>query len=128
MSTLHMDTVLRRLDRLEHVVIVVIALVVAACTATGYSVTTPVTAPRTVRPPTDVHPELAPYLPRFVQSLEKFGFPVGPPDDSRALQLHLDFDPSVNGIPTVLVVSATVGGQGTRPGRPAPPPPCVQRG
>src|SRR5712691_6102523 len=35
---------------------------------------------------------------RFVQSLETFGFCIGPTDDPRALQLRLDFDPSVFGM------------------------------
>lgn len=95
MSTPHMDAIFGRLDCLEHVVIAVIALAIAACTTTGYSITKSVTAPRTVRPPTYVDPELAPYLPRFVSVLETFGFHVGPTDDPRALQLRLEFDPNV---------------------------------
>jgi S1-C subfamily serine protease len=83
------------IDRLICIVVIaVMCSIVAACATTGHSVTTDVTAPRTVKPPSYVHPELALYLLRFMNSLETFGFRVAQTDDPRAMQLRLDFDPS----------------------------------
>lgn len=48
-----------------------------------------------MNPPTFIHPDLAPYLPRFVSAVEALGFQVAHTDDPTALQLRLDFNPNV---------------------------------
>jgi hypothetical protein len=99
------------------------SLLVAACSSTGFSTKANVEAPRVIRPPVNVHPEVAPYLPRFVELLQQKGFVVGNTDNQKALKLRLEFNPNPfnlrvsaalwqNGVP-ILTASATNSGWGT---------------
>jgi hypothetical protein len=70
-----------------------------------------------------VHPEIAPYVPEFVDALREQGFTVAADSDPDALLLQLEFNPNPfnlrvsasllqHGIP-VLTASATNSGWGT---------------
>ena len=96
------------------------AMFVAACSSSSHSVARAVTAPRTVNPPSSTHPDIAPYLPRFISAVEALGFRVARTDDPSALQLRVDFNPSVmnmrvsaalwqNGVPIVTADAANSG-------------------
>ena len=95
----------------------------ASCSSTGFSTATPLTVPRTVLPPTNVHPEVAPYVPQFVDALQAVGFVMGQTTDPDALALKVEFNPNPfnirvsasliqHGVP-VLSASATNPGWGT---------------
>lgn len=72
------------------------------CSSTGYSTKTNLVAPKIIRSPANIPPELVPYVPRFVEILQQNGFSVGRTQDPRALDLVLEF----NGNPFNLRVSA----------------------
>ena len=74
----------------------------SGCSTTGYSTKAAVVAPRTIKSPSSIPPELIPYVPRFVELLQAKGFAVGRTDDPRALELVFEF----NGNPFNLRVSA----------------------
>ena len=93
------------------------------CSSTGYSSNTDLVAPKTIRSPARIPPELVPYVPRFVELLQQRGFAVGRTEDPRALELVLEFNGNPfnlrvsvglwrEGIP-VLSASATNSGWGT---------------
>jgi hypothetical protein len=93
------------------------------CSSTGYSTTTNLVVPKTIRTPTNIPPEIVPYVPRFVELIQANGFSVGKTNDPRALDLVFEFNPSVvnlrfsvglwrQGIP-ILSASATNSGWGT---------------
>ncbi len=73
-----------------------------ACSTTGYTSQSRLLAPRTIRAPKDIDPEIVPYVPRFVEALERAGFRVGNTKNPNALDLKFDF----NGNPFNLRVSA----------------------
>jgi len=98
-------------------------LVFAGCSSTGHSTKTNLVAPRTIRAPASIPPEIVPYVPRFVELLQAKGFAVGKTDDPRALDLVFEFNSNPfnlrvsaglwrQGIP-VLSASATNSGWGT---------------
>ena len=107
----------------KHLVIAALLALVASCSSTGFSTTTPLIVPRTVLPPTNVHPEVAPYVPQFIDALQSAGFVMGQTTDPDALSLQVEFNPNPfnirvstllvqRGIP-VLSASATNPGWGT---------------
>jgi len=79
-----------------------LSFVLGACSATGFTSKSRVIAPRTIRAPKDIDPEIVPYVPRFVEALERAGFRVGNTENKSALDLKFDF----NGNPFNLRVSA----------------------
>ena len=94
-----------------------------ACSTTGFSTKSDVIAPRIVKAPSSVNPEVIPYLPRLVDALQKAGFIVGKTDNPNALELKLEFNPNPfnmrvsaslwqDGVP-LLSASATNPGWGT---------------
>jgi hypothetical protein len=93
------------------------------CSSTGYSSNTDLVAPKMIRSPARIPPELVPYVPRFVGLLQQSGFAVGRTEDPQALELVLEFNGNPfnlrvsvglwrEGIP-VLSASATNSGWGT---------------
>lgn len=105
------------------VVAVLLTLFLSSCSSTGFSTSSSLVVPRVVAPPTNVHPEVAPYVPEFVDALQAAGFKVGNTTDPDALSLRIDFNPNPfnirvaasliqHGIP-VLSASATNPGWGT---------------
>jgi len=72
-----------------------LVMAVNGCSSTGYSTTTALAVPRTIKAPVNVHPEIAPYVPRFVALLQSNGFLIVRSDDPRALELRMDFDPNI---------------------------------
>lgn len=104
-------------------IVVLISVFMASCSTTGFSTKSSLLVPRVVAPPTNVHPEVAPYVPAFVDALQSAGFAVGSTSDSDALSLKIEFNPNPfnirvsasleqHGVP-VLSVSATNPGWGT---------------
>lgn len=85
-----------------------LALVLAACSSTGYSTKEYLSVPKTVRAPASIPPELVPYVPMYVEALQAKGFTVGKTEDPRALELVFEF----NGNPFNLRVSAGLWRQG----------------
>jgi len=81
-----------------------LVLLLVACSSTGSVTKTDVTVPQTVKAPVNVHPEVAPYLPEFVDALKSAGFIVGTTDNPDALELKLEF----NGNPFNIRVSASL--------------------
>jgi hypothetical protein len=93
------------------------------CSSTGYSIKSNLIVPKTVRSPVNIPPELVPYVPRFVEILQRNGFAVSKTQDPRALDLVFEFNGNPfnmrvsaglwrDGIP-VLSASATNSGWGT---------------
>lgn len=98
-------------------------LTFVGCSSTGYSTKTNLVAPKTIRAPASIPPEIVPYVPRFVELLQAKGFAVGKTDDPKALDLVFEFNPNPfnlrvsaglwrQGVP-VLSASATNSGWGT---------------
>jgi len=98
-------------------------LLLAGCAATGYVSKGDISVPRTVTIQRDIHPEVAPYVPKFVAILETTGLKVGSSDDKHALELRFDFNGNPfdlrvgaslwqDGVP-ILTASATNSGWGT---------------
>lgn len=98
-------------------------ILLSGCSSTGTASKSLLVAPHTVQAPQNVHPEVAPYVPNFVEALEAAGFDVGITTDPNALQLKIEFNPNVfnirvaasliqRGVP-VLTASATNPGWGT---------------
>jgi hypothetical protein len=110
-------------NRLCFVALLVLFFGLMGCSSTGYSTKTSLVAPKTIRSPVNIPPELAPYAPRFVAMLEENGFTVGRTEDRRALELMFDFNGNPfnlrvsvglwrEGVP-ILSASATNSGWGT---------------
>jgi hypothetical protein len=85
-----------------------VLLGIAGCSSTGYSTKTNLVAPKTIRAPASIPPEIVPYVPRFVELLQAKGFSVGRTDDPKALDLVFEF----NSNPFNLRVSAGLWRQG----------------
>lgn len=96
---------------------------VCGCTTTSYSTKSKVVAPVTIKSPKSIPPEIAPYVPMFVEVLESSGFKVGKTTDPSALELRFEFNGNPfnirvaaglwrEGIP-VLTASSTNPGWGT---------------
>lgn len=111
------------MDIKRALIVVPLAVLVASCSTTGYSTRQTMVVPRTVAPPTNVHPEVLPYVPEFVDALQQAGFTVGPTTDPDALSLQVEFNPNPfnirvsasliqHGVP-ILSTSATNSGWGT---------------
>ena len=100
-----------------------LSVFVASCSTTAFSTKGFLVVPRVVVPPSNVHPEVAPYVPEFVDALQAAGFTVGPSSDPDALSLKVEFNPNLFNIRVaasleqhgvaVLSVSATNPGWGT---------------
>lgn len=95
----------------------------SGCSSTGTASRSLIVAPQTIKAPEDVHPEVAPYVPDFIEALRGAGFNVGPTTDPNALHLKVEFNPNVfnirvaalltqHGVP-ILSASATNPGWGT---------------
>lgn len=104
-------------------IVLLLVSLVASCSTTGYSTRQTMVVPRTVAPPTNVHPEVLPYVPEFVDALQRAGFTFGPTTDPDALSLQVEFNPNPlnirvsasliqHGVP-ILSTSATNSGWGT---------------
>lgn len=100
-----------------------LTLFLSACSTTGFSSNSNLIAPKTIKPPTSIPAEVAPYVPEFVDMLKAKGFAVGETNDPRALVLYFEFNPNPfnlrvsaglmqQGVP-VLTASATNPGWGT---------------
>jgi len=98
-------------------------LALVSCSSTSFSSKSSLVVPRVVVAPTNVHPEVAPYVPEFVDALQTAGFTVGATSDPDALALRVEFNPNPfnirvaaslvqHGVP-VLSASATNPGWGT---------------
>ena len=85
-----------------------LAFGVTGCSSTGYATKSALVVPKTIRAPTNIPPELVPYVPRFVELLQARGFAVGRTDDRKALDLVFEF----NGNPFNLRVSVGLWNQG----------------
>jgi hypothetical protein len=105
------------------VAFIVIFMALPSCSTTGFVTQGSLILPRTVSVAPGVHPEVAPYVPQFVDALREHGFTVGETSDPDALVLQLEFNPNPfnlrvsasllqRGIP-VLTASATNSGWGT---------------
>jgi hypothetical protein len=101
----------------------VFAALVGGCSTTGYSTKASLVAPKTIKAPASIPPEVVAYVPRFVELLHAKGFAVGRTEDPRALELVIEFNGNPfnlrisaglwkDGIP-VLSASATNSGWGT---------------
>jgi hypothetical protein len=99
------------------------ATISASCSTTGLVTSGSLVVPRTISVAPDVHPEIAPYVPEFVDALKAQGFRVGETSDPDALLLRFEFNPNPfnlrvaaslvhRGVP-VLTTSATNPGWGT---------------
>lgn len=100
-----------------------LGVLISSCSTTGFSTKGSLVVPRVVVAPTNVHPEVAPYVLEFVDALQTAGFTVGTTSDPDALSLKVEFNPNPfnirvsaslaqHGVP-VLSVSATNPGWGT---------------
>lgn len=69
-----------------------IIFVISGCTTTSYSTKKNMTVPKIVKAPSNIPPEIVPYVPRFVEILESNGFEVGKTTDPNALELKLEFN------------------------------------
>jgi len=83
-------------------------LTVEGCSSTGYATKENLVVPHTIRTPTNIPPEVVPYVPKYVEALRAKGFAVGQTNDPRALDLVFEF----NGNPFNLRVSAGLWRQG----------------
>jgi hypothetical protein len=101
---------------------IIIALLVG-CSSTGYVTKSNLNVPRVVKVQSGTHPEVAPYLPEFVDVLRSVGFVVGKTDNPDALEFKLEFNPNPfnirvsasllqHGVP-IVSASATNPGWGT---------------
>ena len=100
-----------------------LTLFLTACSTTGFSSNSNLIAPKTIKSPTSIPPEIAPYVPEFIDMLKAKGFAVGETNDPRSLVLYFEFNPNPfnlrvsaglmqEGVP-VLSASATNSGWGT---------------
>lgn len=102
---------------------VLLSVLTASCSTTGFSTRTSLVVPRMVVAPSNVHPEVAPYIPEFLDAMQAAGFTVGETTDPDALSLNVEFNPNPFNIRVsasliqrgvqVLSVSATNPGWGT---------------
>ena len=89
--------------RSSKIAVVIFALAfICGCTTTSYSTKSKVIAPITIKSPKSIPPEIAPYVPMFVEILESNGFKVGKTEDPSALELKFEF----NGNPFNIRVAA----------------------
>jgi hypothetical protein len=121
-GAVHMGIRIRGLSVLA-VLMIVSGVLLSGCSSTGTVSKSSIVAPQTVQAPENVHPEVAPYVPNFVEALVAAGFDVGITTDPNALQLKIEFNPNVfnirvaaslmqRGVP-IVTASATNPGWGT---------------
>ena len=67
----------------------------AGCSSTSLSTKETVNLPRTLRLSENYHPEVAPYIGDFLQSVVKKGFGIGYTEDPNAAVISIEFDPNV---------------------------------
>jgi hypothetical protein len=111
------------IHRLVGLACVSFATLFSGCSSTSYSSKANIVAPKTIKSPPSIPPEIVPYVPRFVELLQSKGFSVGRTEDPRALELLFEFNANPfnmrvsaglwrEGLP-ILTASATNSGFGT---------------
>jgi hypothetical protein len=84
------------INRLFHksLMIVLMALL-SACASTSSSIKESVSLPKTIRMVENYHPEVAQFVPSFLEVVGQNGFSVGYTEDPDAATLRVDFDPNI---------------------------------